>query len=249
MIDDDVIRSRSNPAVKRARAARSGKAAEVVHLEGVRLVLDALAHGLALELVLVDESTSPPEHLRGHPQLRRASAAVMEAASGLRTPPGLIAVAAAPELRTLDTLEVDERTLLMVVHGIADPGNLGACARVAEAAGAAGLAFSGTSASPFGSKALRGSMGSLLRLPLYSAPDARVLTERGLRQVRAATRGGVDFRRYDWSGPVALWLSGETGRWTVEGDFDAVTIPMAGAVESLNVTAAATLLAFAAARI
>ncbi|MDG2144448.1 MAG: TrmH family RNA methyltransferase, partial [Planctomycetota bacterium] len=54
---------------------------------------------------------------------------------------------------------------------------------------------------------------------------------------------------FDWSGPVALWVGGETGdTGEVEQQFEGVTIPMAGAAESLNVTVASSLLLFAAGR-
>ncbi|WP_419191926.1 TrmH family RNA methyltransferase [Engelhardtia mirabilis] len=249
MIDQETIRSRSNPAIKRSREVRAGKVPDRVLLEGERLVADAVASGLELELILVAEDYTPAPALAAHPALRRATTEVIEAASDLRTPPGVLAIAQAPRLRPVAELTVDASTLVVVVAGIADPGNLGACARVAEAAGASALGFCGAGASPTGSKALRGSMGSLLRLPLLQVTSPDELAGRGLRQVRAATRGGQDYRSYDWRGPVALWLSGETGEWSLDGDFDLVSIPMAGAVESLNVMAAATLLAFAAARV
>jgi len=67
--------------------------------------------------------------------------------------------------------------------------------------------------------------------------------------VGAATRGGRTWRDADWSGPVALWVSGETGEESEAlAGLERVTIPMAGGVESLNVTVAASLLLFAAGR-
>ena len=96
-------------------------------------------------------------------------------------------------------------------------------------------------------------MGSLLRLPVIPASDASELGKRlrdmGVRQVAAATRGGAPWRSFDWSGAVALWVSGETGELPqIDPAPEPVTIPMAGAVESLNVTVAASLLLFAAGR-
>jgi 23S rRNA (guanosine2251-2'-O)-methyltransferase len=71
----------------------------------------------------------------------------------------------------------------------------------------------------------------------------------GIRQITAATRGGRDLRRLDWSGPLALWIGSETGRLPAVCErFEGVSIPMAGSVESLNVTVAASLLLFAAGR-
>ena len=106
-------------------------------------------------------------------------------------------------------------------------------------------------ASPWNSKALRGSMGSLLRLPLVLSEDAQsvraALARGGWRQVRAAARGGAPYDRFDWRAPLALWIASETGVLPDDArDVEAVTIPMAGPVESLNVTTAAAVLLFAA---
>ena len=148
-----------------------------------------------------------------------------------------------------------------MVCGVQDPGNLGAIARTAEAAGAVGLVIVAGGCRPWSDKALRGSMGSLLRLPVWEVStgiDAwRGLRGRGFRHVVAATRGGCTPGELDWSGPVALWVPSETGglpadvetaRASEPGDDLAVTIPMAGAVESLNVSVATGVLLFAAGR-
>ena len=75
------------------------------------------------------------------------------------------------------------------------------------------------------------------------------LREHGFRQVRAATRGGAAPSEFDWSGRIALWVGSETGALPEDcAPFEQVTIPMKGAVESLNVTVAASLLLFAAGR-
>jgi TrmH family RNA methyltransferase len=142
---------------------------------------------------------------------------------------------------------------LLVVAGVADPGNLGALARSAEAAGVRALILLSGGTSPWNAKALRGSMGSLLRLPVVIAEDAlqvgRELGDRGIRQAVAATRGGEAPASFDWKGPIALWVGSETGTLPDSGrGLEPLTIPMSGEVESLNVTVAASLLLFAAGR-
>ena len=100
---------------------------------------------------------------------------------------------------------------------------------------------------------MRGSMGSLLRLPIVRAATAEdlaaELSATGARSVTACTRGGSSWREFDWSGRIALWVGAETGLAPeLTRDFDGVTIPMSGSVESLNVTVATSLLLFAAGR-
>lgn len=254
MQPDTVIRSRSNPLVKRVGAALAGKLDGVLVLEGERLVEDALRAGLPLELVLVSEARPAlVRALADEVPLRVVDEELLQRISLLKTSPGVLALAPRPKGPGLDAWRLDARTLLLVAAGIADPGNLGALARSAEAFGAQGLIVAG-GASPWSPKALRGSMGSLLRLAVHVEKDPAALAEglagRGVRQVRAATRAGADASAFDWRGPLALWVGGETGELPQAAQaFEPVSIAMAGRVESLNVTVATSLLLWAAGRV
>ena len=252
---NETIRSRANPLLKRAGAVLSGLEPGTIVLEGDRLVDDALAAGVVLESVLVaDDREDRAESLeRKGLVVRRVQAALLGRVSALATSPGILALARAPVSVGIESVRLDERALLLVAAGIADPGNLGAVARSAEAFGARALFVTRGSASPWSERALRGSMGSLLRLAVgHGIPAeglARSLSERGVRQACAATRGGADPMAFDWRGPVALWVGSETGDIPEAARaFEKVTIPMAGEVESLNVAVAASLLLFASGR-
>jgi TrmH family RNA methyltransferase len=252
--DPAIIRSRSNPSIKRVGAVRAGKLPGLV-LEGDRLIDDARRAGLALELILVAESREERarELEAAGTAVQRVGDGLLASASELATSPGILAIGAPPPARPAAGLEDGPRALVLVAAGVADPGNLGALARSAEAAGAQALCVVSGGASPWNSKALRGSMGSLLRLPVHVFRDAggcaRELGSRGFRQVRAATRGGVPMARFDWSGPIALWVGSETGELPgAAAELEAVTIPMRGAAESLNVAVAASLLLYASGR-
>jgi TrmH family RNA methyltransferase len=259
MTTPEVIRSRTNAKLKRVGAVRAGKEAGMLLLEGERLVADAVESGVTLELLLVSEE----QRERGNPAIDAwmsgaleaalVESAVLAQASTLETPPGVIALARQPRGIEASELELEAHTLLLAVAGLSDPGNLGALARTAEAAGVRALYVSPGSASPWNAKALRGSMGSLLRLPVLAPLPldelARELGARGVRQAAAATRGGTSWRDFNWKGPLALWVGGETGAEPAcFEDFERVSIPMAATVESLNVTVAASLLLFAAGR-
>ncbi len=137
-----------------------------------------------------------------------------------------------------------------------DPGNLGAIVRVAEAAGATGFVAAGGSANPFGWKALRGSMGSALRLPIVSerrAPTKRSPTpgataaasSRRCRATDARCSTSISRRR------STLLIGGE-GQGLPAALIDAaderVTIPMQAPVESLNAAVTAALIVYEARR-
>lgn len=243
---EETIRSRQNALLARVRAVRAGREPGWIVLEGERLVADALAGGLDIDVLLLAEGRAVPGALAAlASRTRRVDPEVLASVSALESSPGCLALAPVPAVRRLPP--AGPRSLLAVVAGVQDPGNFGAIARVAEAAGASGLVRLG-GAQPFGDKALRGSMGSLLRLPVYGQLEPGELAAKGYRLVAAATRGGADPRRFDWSGPVALWIPGEAGGDAPAGA-QTVTLPMAGQVESLNVAVAAALLLYAAGRV
>ncbi len=93
------------------------------------------------------------------------SAAVIEALSEVKTPEGAVAVAARREERTPD------KGLLVCLENLSDPANVGAVIRTADAAGAAGVLLSPTSADYTSSRAVRASMGSLFHLPVECPED------------------------------------------------------------------------------
>ncbi|MDZ4806506.1 MAG: RNA methyltransferase [Candidatus Eisenbacteria bacterium] len=253
--EPETLRSATNPALQRVRLVASGKDKSLILLEGERLIDEAHRAHFEIESLFVDEER-PELQLRWQAaglEPRRVARGLLERLGTLAQSPGCLALARVPPERELDDLLSTTKTgLVVVAAGIGDPGNLGALARSAEAAGAGALIVTPGGASPWNEKALRGSMGSLLRLPVARPPSASAaasaLARLGFRQVRAATRGGLDYRSFDWRGRLVLWLSSETGALPPEAEgFEGVSIPMLGATESLNVGAAAAILLFTAA--
>ena len=145
--------------------------------------------------------------------------------------------------------------LVVLACAVQDPGNLGAIIRSAEAAGATGLVAVGPCADPYGWKAIRGSMGSALRLPVVSerlVPDALAAVDRyRCRLLGATPAGGVPYSEVDMTGPLAIAIGSEGLGLPPEVllALDArVTIPMRPPVESLNTAITAALLLYEAAR-
>jgi RNA methyltransferase, TrmH family len=255
----ELIRSRTNPLVKRLRALKQQTAGGLLLVEGPKLLEDALAAGV--ELVEVAGSPRLLRHERG-----RALAAAVEARCPLRmldddvlaslaevgASQGVLAVARRPVFEEAQLLR--GVPLVVVGVGLQDPGNVGALLRTAEAAGASGAALVG-GADPFSWKALRGSMGSAFRLPhvrvLTAGPLIDSLRAAGLRLVGTALRGAAPYDGADLTGPQALFFGSEGAGLPeeVEAALDArLAIPMIGPVESLNVVVAAGVLLFEAAR-
>ena len=259
------ISSRRNPIVRTFRALADAPDAggTRVLLDGLRLVREARAAALEFEAVAV---ASP--HLNGDTEEGRmaraldsagapvftVSEAAFAAVSPVWSPSGIVAIVwRKPSDPTAICRATSGFTLIAV--DIQDPGNLGALIRAAEAGGVTGVLVAGASANPFSWKALRGSMGSALRLPIAAglAPETVVHCARksGSRTVASVPRGGHAPEAIDWHGPVALLLGGEGSGLPAEvlARCDAlVTIPMAPPVESLNVAMAGAILIYAARR-
>lgn len=226
-------------------------------LEGPRVVRGALDRGVVPTRVYLgpraDRAFGPlVERLvaAGAPvaELREG---VLERVADARTPQPVLAVAARPEVALA---ELPDDGLVVVVAGVQDPGNAGAIVRSAEAAGAAGVVFAGP-VDPFGPRAVRASAGAVFGVRVVEADDPvevlEALGARGRRRLGTLARGGSAPEATDLTAPVAVVLGSE-GRGldpAVTGLLDgAVTIPMAGAAESLNVAVAAAVVAFEAAR-
>ncbi len=260
-----VVSSRHNPIVTAFRrlAEHTDPTGTRLLLDGAHLVNDARSSGLQFETVAVAASrlTSQTEEGLLAQRLERegidvieASDAVFDALSPVKNPSGIVAIAGRTGITAAEICAQPEAFILAAID-VQEPGNVGALIRAAEAGGVTGALICGVSASPFSWKALRGSMGSVLRLPIAAGLTTHeVLTlmrKSGVRTIAAVARGGQDPDAVNWRGKAALLLGGEGPGLTDEAIAlsDArVTIPMAGGVESLNVAAAGAILVYAARR-
>jgi TrmH family RNA methyltransferase len=255
------ITSRQNSVVAQYRAAARGEIGDVLLLDGTHLVSDALTARIPLQHVMVaaesqESSDIQPLVARAVAQqtmVAVASAKVMAAASPVRSTSPIIALALRNKLAS--DVYAARQPFVLIACDVQDPGNLGAITRVAEAAGASGLIAAGQSADPLGWKALRGSMGSALRLPIASreSVDEAVAEARRHRCRIVATlpRGGTSLTASDLRASVAILIGGE-GHGLPAAVIDAadvrVTIPMEPPVESLNAAVTAALVAYEARR-
>ncbi|MEE2638508.1 MAG: RNA methyltransferase [Acidobacteriota bacterium] len=256
------ITSRHNPIVARfRRALRQGPSLEEpLVLEGPRLLDDAIAAGVSISLVAVSTSVASLPRVSG--VIRRVSPTtdivvvadrIMLALSPVTSPSGVVALATAVT-SGVDDMVRRHPSLIVGLLGVQDPGNTGAVIRAVEAGGASGV-VTVDGANPFGWKAVRGSMGSVFRLPVVRAPSPIWIREHaclsGLRVVAAVPRGGVPLAETDLRHPSLIWLGAEGPGLTrdlVDTADDLVSIPMQDPVESLNIAVAAALVVYEAAR-
>jgi TrmH family RNA methyltransferase len=252
-----------HPSVKRLRrlsrrrSARTDEGLFVV--DGPVLLAEALDAGVALEEVIA-EPEAPPSLLEraaaAGATVHRAADGALAAATDTTTPQGVAAIAS---LRDAAASVADAVAaagpLALVLVGVADPGNAGTLLRSAEAAGAGAVLFCAGSVDPYGPKCVRASAGSLFRLAIGRDGDTgaalAALRAHGLTTVATLARGAPAYDAADLGGPVALVLGNEAHGLppgVAAAVDEAVTIPMAGRADSLNVAMAGTILCFEALR-
>jgi TrmH family RNA methyltransferase len=259
----EIIRSRKNPYVQRARAVRDGRDKELIFVEGVRLIEDALGASIVFESVLYSESVAQDERvgplllkLRGACEhFLPVSESVLESVSDVKNSQGVIALAHRPRTGR-EVLEMSGATpLVVIMHRVNNPSNAGAMLRVAEAAGADAAIATVGATDLFSPKALRGSMGSAFRLPLWTGArfeDALDwCRERGIQTVGASLSAEATHTEIDWTLPRAVIVGPEAGGLSASEAADAdeqLRIPMRETVESLNVAVALAVVLYEAAR-
>jgi 23S rRNA (guanosine2251-2'-O)-methyltransferase len=171
---------------------------------------------------------------------------------------GVVArVAADAKYVTLDDVmeHLSGAPLLLVLDGVTDPHNLGACLRVADAAGCHAVVAPKDRACGLNATAIKVASGAADTVPYIMvtnlARSLRELQERGVWVVGAAGEATKDLYAIDQKGPLA-WVLGAEGaglrRLTRDTCDELARIPMAGSVESLNVSVASGICLFEARR-
>jgi TrmH family RNA methyltransferase len=240
-----VITSVDNPRVKdvlRLRRSRERRARGLFLAEGRREVERALAAGLAVRSTYVAPELMPDWP---HPA-DDVSARVLARMSYRDEPEGVLAVVEAPS-RTVPA----DATLVLVAVAIEKPGNLGAMARTADAAGADALIDADAATDPWNPNAIRSSTGAVFSLPVVQATldDVRALP---LRKVAAVVGAATPHTAADLGQPTALLVgpedSGLPPAWRQAADLE-VSIPIRGrTADSLNAATAAAILLYEAVR-
>ena len=150
---------------------------------------------------------------------------------------------------------LDEPPLLLVLDGVTDPHNLGACLRVADGAGAHAVVAPKDHAAGINATVAKVASGAAETVPYFMVTNlARQLTElqeRGITVIGTSDDAPQTLYQADLRGPVALVLGaeGQGMRQLTRKRCDAlVSIPMRGAVESLNVSVASGVCLYEARR-
>jgi 23S rRNA (guanosine2251-2'-O)-methyltransferase len=238
------------------------------HICGVHAVLAALkTHPELVEEIWVSEARGDKRMVAvldaahaAQIKIHKSPRAALDRLSGGVKHQGVVArLRAAPvqKERDLESFLADlpPLPLLLVLDGVQDPHNLGACLRSADAAGAHGVIVPREHSAPLSAVARRAASGAAETIPVFQvvnlARALRELKEAGVWLAGASQDADTDIFHADLRRPLAIVLGGEgkgLRRLTQEECDMLIRIPMAGTVESLNVSVAAGICLFEAVR-
>jgi TrmH family RNA methyltransferase len=252
-----MLTSLQNPRVKLTRQLQQRREAReregLFVAEGVRLTDDFIQAGMQASFAFVADTPVAQEWQLAHPGVECivVSDAVMREVSVETTPPGVLVVFRLPEV-TLDDIQRQAHSLILILDALRDPGNLGACLRVAAGADCKLVLLAPGCVDAYNPKVVRGGMGAHVRLTVASLGWDEIGQVCAGRPVWAAEANGA--RRYDevpWREPNALIIGGEASGISPDArriSTGAVYIPLANRVESLNAAVACGVILFEAAR-
>lgn len=249
-----VIQSRTNAKIKDGcrltASAKYRREQGLFTLEGLRLCADAAQSGCQVQTLFLtaDAEEKGGERLKillkNAQEIYTVTEEVAEKLSDTVSSQGVFAIL---QMLPETALAIQKGGKYVVLDTVQNPQNLGAIARTAEAFGVNGLIVGG-GCDRYNPKALRASMGSLLRLPVFETEDlAATVREIGKTVPTFATVpdcAAESICAQDFSGGAAA-IIGNEGNGVSEAVLSAaqkrVTIPMRGNAESLNAAAAATV--------
>ena len=224
-------------------------------IEGLRLCCDAAGCGVEIDTLFITDDAferygdKMTELISTAKEIFSVTEEVFSKISDTSSPQGVLAVCKTPDIE-LNVDKITSNGRYVVCENVSDPSNLGAISRTAEALGVNGMIIVGNGCDPFGPKAQRASMGSLLRLPLYKFREIKAAYE-FLHNCSITVYASVVDREakkvtdVSFGDGSAVVIGNEGNGLTDEAKQicdEQITIPITGRAESFNAAAAAAIL-------
>ncbi len=229
---------------------------DLLLIEGRRQLLAALDSGLEAEYLIFVHNANGEDLIREvlgkYPQKLQPigmKPSLFAELAATRNSQGIIMLAKMPPLESEPAIILAAGGPILILENIQDPGNTGTLIRTAAAFGFAAVIITEGGCQPFNDKALRASMGAAFRLPLLTdccLTDIIPVLKDYHYQLFAADMQGLSVYEVEISEHknIALLLGNEGAGISdlARASFRLVSVPMTGAVESLNVAMAGTIL-------
>jgi RNA methyltransferase, TrmH family len=230
-------------------------------IEGVKMVEEALRDNAGVTMIIAAPSIVQ-HHGKGVLKLAESRSIetvwiterMMDTVSENKTPQPVMAIVKMREQHE-EELFAHAAKLIVVTHQLQDPGNLGTIIRTAEAAGASGVAITSNTVDPYNAKAIRASMGSILRLPIIFIGQTAAFLDtcktKGFQTAAAVLIAEHTHFDVDLVKPTVVLL-GQEGAGLPQDIMEHIDlqlrIPMAATIDSLNVATAAAVILYEAMR-
>lgn len=249
----NIITSRENPLIKLVAAlqvsSEKRKRNGLFVLEGLRICKDACDNGIKFDKLIVSDAAAEKYAADTEKfslisdECYKIPDSLFKKISDTKTLQGIIAVAKMP---VTGSCGIDKNGKYIALENVADPSNLGAVSRTAEALGVNGIILSSDGCDPYSPKALRASMGTLLRVPVFVTESfAETLKSTGLKRYACVVdKTAESIKEQSFGNGSVVMIGNEANGLTDSAKQSAdvlVTIPMTGRAESLNAAAAAAI--------
>jgi TrmH family RNA methyltransferase len=253
-----MIESLHSPHIARVKALIGSKGAKerreqgLFIAEGVQCAREALdaTDGPELKILYATESglSKISEFDLDSVDIVEVSESVMKAMSDTVTPQGLISLCYKPESDISELITTGKSTFIYL-HHIQDPGNAGTILRTADAMGISAVITSPDSVDMYSPKVVRSTAGSLWHVPVFENVDFAQLDQQfpAVQKFLLSSHARTSILNLAISGDC-IAIFGNEARGVAASDLGSdvteVTIPMAGRAESLNLSAAASIVMF-----
>jgi RNA methyltransferase, TrmH family len=240
--------------------SKERKTRGITLIEGVKEISVARDAGVEFEKVLFFSQIIDEENLKeligdqyNQVQLFEIGEDAFAKISYRESTGGVIVVAKTTDY-SLNDLIVDDNSFFIVLESVEKPGNLGAICRIADAAGAAGVIICDGLTDVYNPNSIRASLGCVFSVKVVNASTENILEWMKLNNIKtyAAELTAPEFyHKYNLLGKTAVVFGTEaTGlsqKWISAAD-KRIKIPMAGIIDSLNVSASVAIITFEAMR-
>ena len=171
---------------------------------------------------------------------------VMKEMSETITPQGILAVCSIPK-RELNSISLNGSSKFIYLSEVQDPGNAGTILRSADAFAMDAVITSPGSVDMYSPKVVRSTAGSLWHIPVFESVPLEELLALGVKAFSLGASGSKTLEAFDANGDVAAVFGNEARGLSTAQQVDAievVSIPMPGNAESLNLSAAASIVMY-----
>ena len=249
----NVITSRDNSLIKLVCAlqgsAKARKENQLFVIEGLRIAKDAYDNSIRFDKLIVSYTAMEKYaddieiFSKNSNECYRIPDSLFKKISDTTSPQGIIALASIPQ-KGFDIINKNGRYIAL--ENLADPSNLGAVSRTAEALGVSGIILSDSGCDPYSPKALRASMGTLLRMPIFILDDfANDMKNIGMKIFSCVVDSDAQpITEANFGDGCIAVIGNEANGITAETrtiSDKLITIPMSGNAESLNAAVAAAI--------